>query len=111
MLVVEGVGLCRNKKATNKSSRKRDVTTPLTPGFTPRRGKINLFDSRRTRAEWKREEQSDVKHENEAGKLRRQNPKGVWVHPNKETGSGIIKTDLVFWKKKTVLITKSAMNN
>ena len=43
-------------------------------------------------------EQNEVKHGNEAGRLWRQNPKGVCVHLNKETESDIIKTDLVFWK-------------
>ena len=38
-------------------------------------------------------EQSEVKHENEDGRLWRQNPKGVCVHPNEETRSDIIKTD------------------
>ena len=45
-------------------------------------------------------EHSAVKHENEAGRLFHQNPKGVCVHPNKETGSDIIKTDLVFREKQ-----------
>ena len=45
-------------------------------------------------------EQSEVKHENEPGRLERQNPKGVFVHPNKETESDIIKTDF-FGKKNS----------
>ena len=59
--------------------------------------------------EWKGLEPSAIQHGSEAGRLWRQKPKGVWVHPNKETESDIIKTDLVFGKK--VLMTKSAMNN
>ena len=54
-------------------------------------------------------EQRAVKHENEAGWMWRQSPKGACVHPNKETRSGIIKQTF-FWGK-SVLMTKSSMNN
>ena len=37
-----------------------------------------------------------MQHENEFGRLWRQNPKGVGVHPDRETESGIIKTDRRF---------------
>ena len=46
-------------------------------------------------------EPSAVQHENEAGRMWRQNPKGAChcVHLNKETLRDIIETDLVFGKK------------
>ena len=51
--VVEGNGMGSTKMAANKRLRKCDVTTSLTPQFTPRWGKILHFVCRRTRAEWK----------------------------------------------------------
>ena len=46
-------------------------------------------------------EQSAGKHENEAGRLLRQNPKGICVHPNKQTGSDIIKTKFNIMMQRT----------
>ena len=59
------------------------------------------FGRRKTRAELKGVEQSAGKHVNEAGRLWRQNPKGVCVHQNKQTGSGIIKTEFSIMMQRT----------
>ena len=69
-----------NKMAANKSLRKCDVTTPLTPDLPLDEVKSYFLT---VRGQGPSERDWNKAGSNMRTRLGRQNPKGVFVHPNK----------------------------